>query len=69
MAKNIYFIDSSILMEILKIPNHFSEADSKTYSEKLADLLKNGNSTIIMPISVIIETGNFINHEFGQSAF
>lgn len=62
MAKNIYFIDTSILMEILKVPNRFSRDKSEQFSNRLVELSTNGNSLIIMPISVIIETGNHINH-------
>lgn len=58
----IYFIDTCVLLEILKVPNRYTELKSKEHSRKLADISIKPNTIIIMPISVIIETGNFINH-------
>ncbi|WFR75125.1 hypothetical protein P9166_08400 [Lactococcus lactis] len=62
MAKNIFFIDTCILLDILKVPTKYDEKNSLICTKLLAERAKDGNSLIIMPISVIIETGNHINH-------
>lgn len=58
----IYFIDTCVLLDILQVPGKYDEHRSKKHSKKLVDISYKTNTTIIMPISVIIETGNFINH-------
>ncbi|MET3564117.1 hypothetical protein ABID30_003214 [Enterococcus rotai] len=58
----IYFIDTCVLLNILRVPKKYDENKSKEHSKKLIDISYKANATIIMPISVIIETGNFINH-------
>lgn len=61
MAKNIFFIDTCILLEILQVPQKFNTKDSETHTKLLIERSKDNNSLIIMPISVIVETGNHIN--------
>ena len=61
MAKNIFFIDTCILLEILQVPQKFNIKDSETHTELLKERSTDKNSLIIMPISVIVETGNHIN--------
>lgn len=61
MAKNIFFIDTCILLEILQVPQKFNIKDSETHTKLLRDRSTDNNSLIIMPISVIVETGNHIN--------
>lgn len=61
MAKNIFFIDTCILLEILQVPQKFNIKDSETHTKLLRERSTDHNSLIIMPISVIVETGNHIN--------
>ena len=61
MAKNIFFIDTCILLEILQVPQKFNIKDSETHTRLLRERSTDKNSLIIMPISVIVETGNHIN--------
>ena len=61
MAKNIFFIDTCILLEILQVPQKFNKKDSETHTKLLRERSTDNNSLIIMPISVIVETGNHIN--------
>ena len=61
MAKNIFFIDTCILLEILQVPQKFNTKDSEKHTKLLRERSTDNNSLIIMPISVIVETGNHIN--------
>lgn len=58
--KETRFIDTSVLLEILEVPNRCD--DSKKYQTEFAEFALKKQATIIMPISVLIETGNHINH-------
>lgn len=58
--KETRFIDTSILLEILEVPNKCK--DSMKYKKEFAEFTKQSQANVIMPISVLIETGNHINH-------
>lgn len=58
--KETRFIDTSILLEILEVPNKCK--NPKQYQIELAKFASQPQAILIMPISVLIETGNHINH-------
>ena len=59
MSNCVHFVDTSILVELLDIPNMTKHHDEiKAEYEELA---KNGD-TFILPVSVLVETGNHIAH-------
>ena len=58
--KETKFIDTSVLLEILEV-QHCCK-NSKKYQQELVEFYGKENATLIMPISVLIETGNHINH-------
>lgn len=58
--KETRFIDTSILLEILEVPGKCN--NSKTIQAEFAHFAQQSQATIIMPISVLIETGNHVNH-------
>lgn len=58
--KETRFIDTSILVEILGVPDKCSDSDK--FRKELVEFYKKPNATLIMPISVLIETGNHVNH-------
>ncbi|MCY7070514.1 MULTISPECIES: hypothetical protein [Streptococcus] len=58
--KETRFIDTSILLEILEVPDKCE--DPKKYQKEFADFTTQSQANVIMPISVLVETGNHINH-------
>lgn len=58
---HMYFIDTSVLLDILDVPCHCTKK-GKDSKKKLAEILKNDSEKVSIPLAVIIETGNFINH-------
>ena len=44
MAKNIFFIDTCILLEILQVPQKFNIKDSETHTELLKERSTDKNS-------------------------
>ena len=57
---NVHFIDTSILLEILQVPNKSSSSRHKVVMEELSHMI-NGRDTLILPFATIIETGNHIS--------
>lgn len=56
MPAKVYFIDTSVFCNILPVPGRDQDRD-----EVLAELSnRQKNATLILPITTIIETGNFI---------
>ena len=56
---NVHFIDTSVLVELLNIPkmnNHHEQAKAE-----YEDLVAKGD-TFVLPIAVLVETGNHIAH-------
>jgi len=62
--KETRFIDTSILLEILEVPDKCE--DPKKYQKEFAEFATQSQASVIMPISVLIETGNHINHITGN---
>ena len=59
MSNCVHFVDTSVLVELLDIPNRNTHHDEvKAEYEELA---RNGDA-FILPISVLVETGNHIAH-------
>ncbi len=56
---NVRFIDTSIMCNLLEIPNMC--ADKERVKKEWEEVLKN-KETLIMPLATIIETGNHIAH-------
>lgn len=56
---NVRFMDTSIIMNLLEIPNMC--ADSKKVKEEFRKVVKE-KETLILPMSTIIESGNHIAH-------
>lgn len=56
---NVRFIDTSIVMNLLEIPNMC--ADAKAVKEEFCKIIEN-QETLILPLSTIIESGNHIAH-------
>ena len=56
---NIRFIDTSIVMNLLRIPHMCQEYESvkKEFNEAIEQ-----NETLILPLATIIESGNHISH-------
>lgn len=59
--KGVHFIDTCILMEILQVPKKMTSYN-KEVLEEYEQLSSDANQTFVLPISVLIETGNHINH-------
>ncbi|GKX32368.1 hypothetical protein SH1V18_48480 [Vallitalea longa] len=57
---NVHFIDTSILVNILDIPNMNSDRDRVL--EEFNRLKESEIDTLILPLATIIETGNHIAH-------
>lgn len=58
---HMYFMDTSILLDILDVPKHCTK-QNKASKKKLTKILDDNSQKIAIPLAVIIETGNFINH-------
>ena len=56
---NVKFIDTSVMLNLLEVPNKCSDAD-KVKMEWKQNL--ESNDVLIMPSATIIETGNHIAH-------
>lgn len=56
---NVRFIDTSIIMNLLEVPNMCAEADAVKDEFKAA---VEAEETMILPMSTIIESGNHISH-------
>lgn len=56
---NVRFIDTSIVMNLLEIPNMC--ADKEVVKEEFKQAVANGE-TLILPVATIIESGNHIAH-------
>ena len=56
---NVKFIDTSVMLNLLEVPDRCNEADriKQEWKQSLAS-----NDTLIMPSATIIETGNHIAH-------
>ncbi|GMQ55887.1 hypothetical protein AN1V17_02790 [Vallitalea sediminicola] len=57
---NVHFIDTSVLVNILDIPN--MNACREIVLEEFESLKESGIDTLILPLATIIETGNHIAH-------
>jgi len=57
--QTVYFIDTSILLNILEVPDF--DQDRQTVMKEMKDKVKAGEN-FILPIATIIETGNHIAH-------
>ncbi|WP_461204561.1 hypothetical protein [Clostridium sp. DL1XJH146] len=57
---NIHFIDTSVLVNILDIPN--MNQNRKTVLEEYKKLEDSKIDTLLLPLATIIETGNHIAH-------
>ena len=58
---NVYFIDTSIFLNILDVPGRNSEREDVL--KRLKELIEdNRNTSLILPFATIIETGNHIAH-------
>lgn len=57
---NVYFVDTSVLCNLLQIPNMDSEREE--VKKRFMDISSDNCSIFIVPIAVIIETGNHISH-------
>lgn len=62
--KETRFIDTSILLEILEVPNKCQ--DPKKYQKEFKEFIQQPHVSLVMPISVLIETGNHLNHIKGN---
>lgn len=62
--KETRFIDTSILLEILEVPDKCKEPEK--YQKEFAEFTRQSQASLVMPISVLIETGNHINHIKGN---
>lgn len=60
--KEVYFMDTCVLLHILEVPGRSETQKTNLYTEKLINISLRGNTLIIIPLSVVIETGNHINH-------
>ena len=58
MAKNIFFIDTCILLEILQVPQKFNIKDSETHTRLLRERSTDKNSLIIMTLSQVFRVTN-----------
>lgn len=56
---NVRFIDTSVMLNLLEVPDRCS--DAKQVKEQLKDAL-DAREVLILPLAVIIETGNHIAH-------
>lgn len=63
---HMYFIDTSVLLDILDVPRHCTPKGPES-KKKLTAILSNNSEKVSIPLAVIIETGNFINHIKKQS--
>ena len=57
--KETRFIDTSILLEILEVPDKCGNPDK--FKKEFAEFAMQPHASVIIPISVLIETGNHIN--------
>lgn len=57
--RKVHFVDTSILLNLLNVPNRNADAD--IVKEELK-ILVHQRDTVILPIATIIETGNHIAH-------
>lgn len=57
--KETRFIDTSILLEILEVPRKCTNPDK--FKKEFAAFATQPQASVIIPISVLIETGNHIN--------
>lgn len=59
MERTVYFLDTSILLNILRVPKRCQHAEEvKDDFEKL----RQGKHTMILPRAALVETGNHIAH-------
>lgn len=59
MERTVYFLDTSILLNILRVPKRCQHAEEvKDGFEKL----RQGKHTMILPRAALVETGNHIAH-------
>lgn len=56
---NVHFIDTSVLTEILQVPNKYSQSRHEMIMKELNSMIM-GKDTLILPFATIIETGNHI---------
>lgn len=56
---NVHFIDTTVFVEILQVPNKYSQLQHEAVMEELNQMII-GRDTIILPFATIIETGNHI---------
>ena len=59
MAHPVYFIDTSILVNILRVPKKCQDADAV---KRELEILMKENYTMILPRAALVETGNHIAH-------
>ncbi|MCT4621314.1 MAG: hypothetical protein N4A62_18235 [Marinisporobacter sp.] len=57
---NVHFIDTSVLVNILDIPN--MNSDKERVLEEYRRLKESEKDTLLLPLATIIETGNHIAH-------
>lgn len=57
---NVRFIDTSILLNILDVPDR--NQNREEVIEEFKNLIGSQNETLILPLATIIETGNHIAH-------
>lgn len=57
---NVHFIDTSVFVEILKVPNMCAKHDE--LMKELNGMINSGKDILILPFATIIETGNHIAH-------
>lgn len=57
--RDVYFIDTSVLLNILSVPNR-NQCESQIKNELMEYVRR--NVVLILPLATIIETGNHIAH-------
>lgn len=59
MSTNVVFVDTSVLLNVLRVPGSGNEDLIRSDIERFSKLL-NGGSQLVLPLTTIIETGNAI---------
>lgn len=59
MAHRVVFIDTSVLLNVLRVPNTGNQGDQDADRQKFAALYDEGVQ-LVLPVTTIIETGNAI---------
>ena len=57
----VHFIDTSVMTALLKVPHHNTEERYEETKEEY-ELLEQNGDVFVLPIAVLVETGNHIAH-------